>query len=84
MRRSEFVEMFVGVAAARVRDLFTRARQVTPAMVFIDEIDTIGRARGKSFGADNDEREQGLLQLLVEMDGFDTKDTQVRARPWVR
>jgi len=74
---SEFVEMFVGVAAARVRDLFRRARRVTPAIVFIDEIDTIGRARGKSHGADNDEREQGLLQLLVEMDGFDTKETQV-------
>lgn len=74
---SEFVEMFVGVAAARVRDLFKKARANTPAIVFIDEIDTIGRARGKTSGPDNDEREQGLLQLLVEMDGFSTKDEKV-------
>lgn len=74
---SEFVEMFVGVAAARVRDLFKKARESTPAIIFIDEIDTIGRARGNSQGADNDEREQGLMQLLVEMDGFDTKQEKV-------
>ena len=74
---SEFVEMFVGVAAARVRDLFGRARASAPSIIFIDEIDTIGRARTGSSTPDAKEREQGLLQLLVEMDGFETKRTGV-------
>eukprot|EP00793_Prasinoderma_coloniale_P006102 PRCOL_00004576-RA len=73
---SEFVEMFVGVAAARVRDLFARARAQAPCIVFIDEIDAIGRARGSSAG-DVDEREQGLIQLLVEIDGFDTHEDNI-------
>ncbi|MFN2452287.1 MAG: ATP-dependent zinc metalloprotease FtsH [Candidatus Dormibacteria bacterium] len=68
---SEFVEMFVGVGAARVRDLFTAARKVGPAIVFIDEIDAVGRSRGSGSHQSNDEREQTLNQLLVEMDGFD-------------
>jgi cell division protease FtsH len=69
---SEFVEMFVGVGASRVRDLFNRARQHAPAIVFIDEIDAVGRHRGTGIGGGNDEREQTLNQILVEMDGFDT------------
>lgn len=68
---SEFVEMFVGVGASRVRDLFERAKSATPAIVFIDEMDAIGRRRGAGLGNVNDEREQTLNQLLVEMDGFD-------------
>ncbi|GAC1573070.1 MAG: ATP-dependent zinc metalloprotease FtsH [Candidatus Dormibacteria bacterium] len=68
---SEFVEMFVGVGAARVRDLFREARKVGPAIVFIDEIDAVGRSRGSGSHQSNDEREQTLNQLLVEMDGFD-------------
>lgn len=74
---SEFVEMFVGVAASRVRDLFKRARQNPPSIIFIDEIDTIGRARTGNSDPGTREREQGLLQLLVEMDGFDTKTSNV-------
>jgi cell division protease FtsH len=70
---SEFVEMFVGVGASRVRDLFTRAKAVAPAIVFVDEIDAVGRQRGTGMGGGNDEREQTLNQLLVEMDGFDDK-----------
>ncbi|MCL4532141.1 MAG: ATP-dependent zinc metalloprotease FtsH, partial [Actinobacteria bacterium] len=70
---SEFVEMFVGVGASRVRDLFTRAKAAAPAIVFVDEIDAVGRQRGAGLGGGNDEREQTLNQLLVEMDGFDDK-----------
>jgi cell division protease FtsH len=73
---SEFVEMFVGVGAARVRDLFKRAREQSPAIVFVDEIDAVGRRRGIGLGGGNDEREQTLNQILVEMDGFGT-DTNV-------
>ena len=68
---SDFVEMFVGVGAARVRDLFTQAKANAPAIVFIDEIDAVGRQRGTGMGGGHDEREQTLNQLLVEMDGFD-------------
>jgi cell division protease FtsH len=68
---SEFVEMFVGVGASRVRDLFAQAKQNSPAIIFIDEIDAVGRQRGAGLGGGNDEREQTLNQLLVEMDGFD-------------
>jgi cell division protease FtsH len=71
---SDFVELFVGVGAARVRDLFDQARKMAPAIVFIDEIDAVGRLRGAGLGGGHDEREQTLNQLLVEMDGFDTKD----------
>ncbi|MGH9182875.1 MAG: ATP-dependent zinc metalloprotease FtsH [Acidimicrobiales bacterium] len=70
---SDFVEMFVGVGASRVRDLFERAKANSPAIVFVDEIDAVGRHRGAGLGGGHDEREQTLNQLLVEMDGFDVK-----------
>jgi len=73
---SEFVEMFVGVGASRVRDLFAEAKKHSPCIVFIDEIDAVGRHRGAGLGGSHDEREQTLNQMLVEMDGFDT-DTNV-------
>ncbi len=69
---SEFVEMFVGVGASRVRDLFNQAKKNSPCIVFVDEIDAVGRQRGAGLGGGHDEREQTLNQLLVEMDGFDT------------
>ena len=71
---SEFVEMFVGVGASRVRDLFKMAKHVAPAIVFIDEIDAVGRVRGTGVGGGNDEREQTLNQILVEMDGFEQNE----------
>ncbi len=71
---SEFVEMFVGVGASRVRDLFKMAKKVAPAIVFIDEIDAVGRVRGTGVGGGNDEREQTLNQILVEMDGFEPNE----------
>jgi cell division protease FtsH len=74
---SDFVEMFVGVGAARVRDLFEQAKQNAPAIVFIDEIDAVGRHRGAGLGGGHDEREQTLNQLLVEMDGFDQRSAVI-------
>jgi cell division protease FtsH len=71
---SDFVEMFVGVGASRVRDMFDQARKNTPCLIFIDEIDAVGRSRGIGLGGGNDEREQTLNALLVEMDGFDTQE----------
>ncbi len=76
MSGSEFVEMFVGVGASRVRDLFKKAKRHAPCIVFIDEIDAVGRQRGAGLGGSHDEREQTLNQILVEMDGFET-DTNV-------
>ena len=72
---SDFVEMFVGVGASRVRDLFEQAKHAMPCIVFIDEIDAVGRQRGAGLGGGNDEREQTLNQLLVQMDGFETSDS---------
>ena len=68
---SDFVEMFVGVGASRVRDMFEQAKKHSPCIIFIDEIDAVGRSRGAGVGGGHDEREQTLNQLLVEMDGFD-------------
>ncbi|MDR0312621.1 MAG: ATP-dependent zinc metalloprotease FtsH, partial [Treponema sp.] len=74
MSGSDFVEMFVGVGASRVRDLFDQGRRNAPCILFIDELDAVGRVRGAGYGGGHDEREQTLNQLLVEMDGFDSKD----------
>ncbi|WP_295652861.1 ATP-dependent zinc metalloprotease FtsH [uncultured Dietzia sp.] len=74
---SDFVEMFVGVGASRVRDLFEKAKQNSPCIVFVDEIDAVGRHRGSGMGGGHDEREQTLNQLLVEMDGFDDRSTVI-------
>jgi len=74
---SEFVGMFVGVGASRVRDLFEKAKQNSPSLVFVDEIDAVGRQRGAGLGGSHDEREQTLNQILVEMDGFDTDQTVI-------
>ena len=71
---SDFMEMFVGVGASRVRDLFQTARKQAPAIIFIDEIDSIGRKRGAGLGGGHDEREQTLNQMLAEMDGFETTE----------
>ena len=71
---SDFVEMFVGVGASRVRDLFEQGKKNAPCIIFIDEIDAVGRHRGAGLGGGHDEREQTLNQLLVEMDGFDSNE----------
>jgi len=71
---SDFVEMFVGVGASRVRDMFEQGKKNAPCIIFIDEIDAVGRSRGAGLGGGNDEREQTLNQLLVEMDGFETNE----------
>ncbi|HLZ21661.1 MAG TPA: ATP-dependent zinc metalloprotease FtsH [Ktedonobacterales bacterium] len=77
MSGSEFVEMLVGVGASRVRDLFDRAKKTAPCIIFIDELDAVGRQRGAGLGGGNDEREQTLNQILVEMDGFDSRQTVI-------
>jgi cell division protease FtsH len=74
---SDFVEMFVGVGASRVRDMFEQAKKNSPCIVFIDEIDAVGRHRGAGLGGGNDEREQTLNQLLVEMDGFEANESVI-------
>ena len=74
---SEFIEMFVGVGASRVRDLFSKAKKISPSIIFIDEIDAIGKQRGKGYGGGHDEREQTLNQILTEMDGFDNESNVI-------
>ena len=74
---AEFVEMFVGIGASRVRDLFSQAKRNSPSIIFIDEIDAVGRHRGAGLGGGHDEREQTLNQILVEMDGFGTDDSVI-------
>ena len=76
---SDFVEMFVGVGASRVRDMFEQAKKNAPCIIFIDEIDAVGRHRGVGMGGGNDEREQTLNQLLVEMDGFEGTEGVIRS-----
>ncbi len=78
---SDFVEMFVGVGASRVRDMFDQAKKNAPCIIFIDEIDAVGRHRGAGLGGGNDEREQTLNQLLVEMDGFEPNESIISSRP---
>ena len=77
MSGSDFIEMFVGMGASRVRELFQEARENSPSIIFIDEIDAVGRKRGRNSSGGNDERESTLNQLLVEMDGFDDTSTVV-------
>src|SRR5699024_5056657 len=74
---SEFIEMFVGLGASRVRDMFSNARKEAPAIIFIDELDAIGRSRGTGIGGGHDEREQTLNQILSEMDGFEASETVI-------
>ena len=87
---SDFVEMYVGVGASRVRDLFDKAKKTMPCIIFIDEIDAVGRQRGAGLGGGHDEREQTLNQLLVEMDGFEATTASSSWRPptvlifWIR
>ena len=71
---SDFVEMFVGVGASRVRDMFEQGKKNAPCIIFVDELDAVGRSRGAGLGGGNDEREQTLNQILVEMDGFETNE----------
>ena len=78
---SDFVEMFVGVGASRVRDMFEQAKKNSPCIIFIDEIDAVGRHRGAGLGGGNDEREQTLNQLLVEMDGFEANEGIIQILP---
>ena len=78
---SDFVEMFVGVGASRVRDLFAQGKKNAPCLIFIDEIDAVGRQRGAGLGGGHDEREQTLNQLLVEMDGFESNEACYPHRP---